>query len=105
MTEANNNRRAFQRIPANAVVGIDTRDRSDRGAITRNVSSGGLFFHSMNRFLLGERITITYRDRATDTDTRVTARVVRVASDVPSTGSSFPHLCAIEFDHPIDIAT
>jgi hypothetical protein len=97
------NRRTFERAPLFAAVGIDTPERKDRAGITRNVSAGGLLFHSMSRFTLGERMLLTYRDPATRQDSQVPARVVRVASDLPMTGNSFPHLCAVEFEHPIEI--
>jgi hypothetical protein len=98
-------RRTFLRVPLYAAIGIETSDRKDRAGITRNVSAGGLFFHSMSRFSLGERLRVTYRDPTTRQDTHLDARVVRVASDLPSSGSSFPHLCAVEFERPVAIRT
>ncbi len=102
MTDAT--RRMFKRTPVYAAIGIDTEERKDRAGVTRNVSPGGLLFHSMSRFSLGERIRLTYRSHQTQENRQIEARVVRVASDLPSSGSAFPHLCAVEFDEPIDIS-
>lgn len=88
--------RRSQRIPVYAAIGIDTEDRPGRSGITRNVSERGLLFHSMSRFALGEKLELVYRSPRTRTDTRLHARVVRVASDTGDT--SFPHLCAVEFE-------
>jgi len=94
MNESNN--RQAERIPVYAAIGIDADERSGRAGITRNVSERGLLFHSMSRFSLGQRLELIYRSPKTRRDTRLSARVVRVASDLSDT--SFPHLCAVEFE-------
>ena len=95
MTESNHRRAT--RIPVYAAIGIDTDEREGRAGITRNVSERGLLFHSMSRFALGEKLELVYRSPNTRQDTRLPARVVRVASDLGDT--SFPHLTAVEFEN------
>jgi hypothetical protein len=94
------NRRVFDRRAMFAAIGIDSAREKDRAGVTRDVSPGGLLFHSRSRFSLGEQMVVTYRDPGTQQERKIPARVVRVASDLQTAASSSPHLCAIEFEQP-----
>ncbi len=90
-------KREHERRRVFAAVGIGAESGPERVGVTRDVSSGGMLFHSASRFLLGQQLSLSYRSPQNCREIPVTGRVVRVA-DMPDT--EFPHLTAIVFDEP-----
>ena len=99
--DSRTNRRAFRRRQLYAAVGIDSAERKDRAGVTRNISAGGVLFHSPSQFRLGEELELRIRSPiGTALDRRVKGVVVRVATDTPDT--AFPHLTAVAFQEPLE---
>jgi hypothetical protein len=95
-------RRSFPRLPVHAAVGIETSVRKNRVGVTRNISAGGLLFHTASRFQLGERLDIRFRARPIlEGETLVTGRVVRAWHEERRHDSLFPHVVAVQFDEPV----
>jgi hypothetical protein len=85
-----------------AAGGIETSARKNRVGVTRNISAGGLLFHTASRFQLGERLDIRFRARPIlDKETLVTGRVVRAWHEERRYDSLFPHVVAVQFDEPV----
>jgi len=70
-------RRAHPRHRAQFAIGIETATRTDRFAVARNASEGGILFITASNFRCGEelRLTIVLTTRP---PIAVTARVLRV---------------------------
>jgi hypothetical protein len=99
-------RRNFYRRPVHAAIAIDTANRENRIGVTRNLSAGGVMFHTASRFELGEELDVTFRGPPViPVDTRVRGRVVRARHDVKESGTLFPHVIAVEFDQPLPYLT
>jgi hypothetical protein len=106
MTDKNVERRCYNRRPVHAAVAIDTTDRENRIGVTRNLSAGGVLFHTASRFNIGEKLDLTFRGPpVVPIDTRVRGRVVRASHDVRESGTLFPHVIAVEFDEPLKYLT
>jgi hypothetical protein len=95
-------RRCWSRRPVHAAVAIDASDRDNRIGVTRNLSAGGVLFHTASRFQIGEYLDLTFRGPpVVPVDTRVRGRVVRACHDVRESGTLFPHVIAVEFEEPL----
>ena len=99
-------RRTHERRPVHAAVAIDTNERENRIGVTRNLSAGGVLFHTASRFHIGEALAVTFRGPpVVPVDTRVRGKVVRACHDVQESGTLFPHVIAVEFEEPLDYLT
>ncbi len=83
-------------------------ERKERAGITRNVSAGGVLFHSASRFALGQHLELRFRAPLTApthmrSEIQLTGTVVRVATDARDT--AFRHLTAVKFDEPTPTLT
>ena len=95
-------RRIHDRRALHAAVAIDATDRENRVGVTRNLSAGGVLFHTASRFQLGETLDLTFRGPPViPVDTRVRGKVVRAHHDVRESDTLFPHLIAVEFEEPL----
>ena len=92
------NRRRHARRAFFEPVNICTDTRKDRAGISHDVSPNGIMFHSRSRFMIGERVDLTFRISSVELK-YVSGRVVR-ASAAPSYDSTFPYEAAVEFDAP-----
>lgn len=104
MTEQTNQdeRRIYDRRPVHAAVAIDAEDRDSRIGVTKNLSAGGVLFHTASRFELGEALDLTFRGPpVVPIDTRVRGRVVRTRHDARESDTLFPHMIAVEFEEPL----
>ncbi len=95
-------RRNSDRKAIFAVVGIDTESRKDRVGVTRNLSAGGLLFHSASQFEIGEELDLVFRKSPKHKDHHVTARVVRALHE-PDGEGPFRFLTAVQFDELIPV--
>ena len=89
-------RRGHVRHRANLVVNVSTTDRKDRVGVTSDVSAGGLVFHSLSRFSIGEIVDLVFEGEAGEQ--MAVGRVVRAARD--PRWHLFPNVTAVEFDVP-----
>jgi hypothetical protein len=95
-------RRSFARHQVHAAIGIDTEARKNRVGVTRNVSAGGVLFHSASRFEVGQRLDLYFRARPIlREEMHVRGRVVRVWHEARDHYTLFPHVIAVEFEHPL----
>lgn len=99
------NRRAQPRIPFNTVLGIQAEGRVGRAGMTRNISNGGLIFHSASRFAPGERLELKLQPPDSVELRRVKARVVHTRIEPPELGTLFKHVTAVEFEDSWRAAT
>jgi hypothetical protein len=93
-------RRVFLRRSYSTAVGIDTSTRRGRVGVTRNVSPGGVLFHSRSRFALGEEIDLRIRPPNGRRAERFVRGVV-VRSDSDRRDTLFPNLTAVAFPEPL----
>ena len=89
-------RRGHVRHRANLVVSVSTEERKDRVAVSSDVSAGGMVFHSLSRFSVGEVVNLIF-EVGPDERTAV-GRVVRAGRD--PRWHLFPNVTAVAFDRP-----
>jgi hypothetical protein len=95
---AMNNRRRSPRQPVNVAVSITTPGRPDQIGVSRDLSDGGMLFHSLSRFDIGIRVQLLFR---TGTHEEVVdGRVVRASRD--PAWSFYPHATAVAFIDPVE---
>ena len=92
-------RRQFTRHPIYVAVSISSEDNTDRAGISRDISAGGLLFHSSTRFAVGEYVEVRFRIARAD-DARATGQVVRASRD-PDAETVFRNITAVAFAFPV----
>lgn len=93
-----NDRRRSLRQPVNVAVSITSPGRPDQIGVSRDVSDGGMLFHSLSRFDVGIRVQLLFRTG--EREDMVTGRVVRASRD--SAWSLYPHATAVAYLDPIE---
>jgi hypothetical protein len=96
-----NNRRRGVRQPVNVAVNITAPDRPEQIGVSRDVSDGGMLFHSLSRFDVGVRVQLLFRTG--EREEVVNARVVRASKD--PAWSFYPNATAVTFVDPIEAGT
>jgi len=91
-----NNRRRSPRNPINVAVNITAPDRPDQIGVSRDLSDGGMLFHSLSRFDVGIRVQLLFRTG--EREETVAGRVVRASKD--QAWSFYPHATAVAFVDP-----
>jgi hypothetical protein len=93
-----NNRRRSARQPANVAVSITIPGRPEQIGVSRDVSDGGMLFHSLSRFDVGIRVQLLFR--MGEREEVVTGRVVRANRD--PAWAMYPHATAVAYVDPIE---
>jgi hypothetical protein len=93
-----NDRRRSPRQPVNVAVTISAPGRPDQIGVSRDVSDGGMLFHSLSRFDIGIRVQLLFRTG--EREDVVTGRVVRANRD--PAWSFYPHATAVSYVDPIE---
>jgi hypothetical protein len=91
-------RRRFTRHPIQVPVDVSTSVRRHRVGMIRDLSQGGILFHSMSKFAIGERLALMFRLDRKNGSTGGT--VVRIETD-DHPDNIFRHLTAVRFDAPL----
>ncbi len=82
---------------------MDSRNRKDRIAMSRNASSRGVLLGSPSRFEVGERLVMTFRIMPDGPQyAGVVGKVVRVDESATAEDPMWRHVMAIEFESPLD---
>jgi hypothetical protein len=99
------NRRAEPRAELNIVLAIEATGRDERAGMTRNVSRGGLVFHSASQYRPGEELSLRLAPPTSRELRSVRARVVRTRVEPPELGLLLKHVTAVAFEEPVDELT
>jgi len=95
-------RRTFGRHPLQSPVNVCTDRRRDRAGVIRDVSQGGMLFHSRSKFAIGERLSLMFYVPLDGEYVKGTTagRVVRAFVD-DNLECMFQHVTAVRFDAPL----
>ncbi|MBA3464882.1 MAG: PilZ domain-containing protein [Deltaproteobacteria bacterium] len=92
-------RRRYTRHTIQVPVNVSTSVRRDRVGMIRDVSQGGILFHSLSKFEIGEHVALMFK-LAKDRPGSTGGHVVRVDTD-DHPDNIFRFLTAVRFDAPL----
>lgn len=100
MTTRERERRRFPRRRLSTPIGIDTERKRGRAGMTRDVSAGGILFHSRSTYQIGEEVELRFRPPGAEEERQARGRVVRTW-EAASPDAFFRYLTAVRFHKPL----